>query len=341
MIPRENCMINKSLAQRMVSGLPVSWFSFGSCLLLVAVCSACTEGSQKFNFDWDRKITALGYDAGQKLVVAGGVDSVLLWNFATGESYQLPGSPTYTRALFASGQLIMAGADGRVLRGNPLVQLVEFEYPVPVLVGNDRWFAVATNDGIAVVWDASTGKEHWRYTPKDFRADVVAVGLADDLLIGASSPPGYTRGSMIVAWDLRTKRKKYWIGESNQRGGIISIAGSPEHYAMSAKDRSLVIRRAADGQVVHSLRTESEVPELQFFAGGRYLAVGGWDSALRILDSRQGFREIFKRDYDAGVVGIYASDDCYPVIVGTYSGEIIVEDLREELPGCLPGAADQ
>lgn len=321
-------------------GLFVRCLPVTGLLLATFATQGCFADPNRLQFEWDRPIGTLGYDAKTKQVIAGGEDGVLLWNISSGETKEIEGSVVYTRALFAAGSVVIAGADGRVLRGNPPAELAKFEYPVQQLVTSERWFAIATNDGRAVVWDAGSGQEHWRYEPRDFRADIVAVGLADDLLIGASSP-GFSRGSMIVAWNLRTKRKKYWIGESNQRGGIIRIAGSNKHFAMSAKDRSLVVRSALDGALVHAQRTESEVPALEFFASGRYLAVGGWDSTMRVLDSRQGFREVFRRDYDSAARAIYVSDDCFPLFVGTNSGRIIVEDLREELEGCMAGADGQ
>ena len=165
--------------------------------------------------------------------------------------------------------------------------------------------ATASDDGTAIIWDATTGQTLLSLTTHATRG---RHGLA-------FSPDG-TR--LITASDNRTAT--VWNSDTGEEvltldghtDGVSSVAFSPDgsRIATASEDRTAKIWDAVTGEEVHTLSGHTHaVWSVAFSPDGRHLATTSEDSTAKVWDVATGAAHLTLRDHTGPVNGFAFSPD--------------------------------
>jgi WD40 repeat protein/DNA-binding SARP family transcriptional activator len=197
-------------------------------------------------------------------------------------------------------------------------------------------------DAFVDILDARTHKETARlFAGPPSTSSLVNVPLVlgtiafspDSRVLAASAIGNGTRRSAnIVRWDARTGRRlgpPLQVGRAAESVLVGFSSGGPQLVTSSSADRATVIRSAVSLRPVRSLRGGGTPATLS--PDGRFVAFGGTDGSVRLLNLHTGILRVTADRHDGAVTDLRFSSDSRTLLTAGGDGRVIrwnVADAR-------------
>ncbi len=245
-------------------------------------------GTNKFRHG--ARVVSLAYSPDGRYLIAGGADSLRLWDAKTGEEVD------------------------RKLK-EPWVQAVSFS-PQGHVVATAGMFKT-----IRLV-EIADGKELHKFEGN--KAGIKALGISNDLQVVAS---GSMDGTLFI-WSYQGKNKMHELKAHADE--ITALAFHPtsetDLLATASNDRTVQIRKISTGAVVHKLDAGCAAQAIAFAPDGRLFTAGD-DNLVRVWDSATGKLFDTLKGHTGTVVSLLWHPDSKSLVSGSLDQTVRVWDL--------------
>jgi WD40 repeat protein len=293
------------------------------------------DGKMASRLDLDSRDSSgpTAYTPDGKMVLAGEVGAVRLWDVSTGKEVRRLGrysGSVISLSVSPDGKTVAVGSTDRAVRLMEIATGTEVfpEGLKPHIIQSASLSpdgdAVVTsvNVGKVAVWEVGSAKPRWVVSEEDdahtsgvsFSPDgkVIAVGCSGGVRVRDVGTGGLVRG-----WQA-------------QKGSGTSVAFSPDGRSLACTDLSntVPISDVAAGRV----RFQVSGPDRWVKSGvytpdGRFLATVSTEGALRLWDTANGEARRSLPTRAGGVLGIACSPDSRMLASGGRGGEVVVWEL--------------
>jgi WD40 repeat protein len=195
-----------------------------------------------------------------------------------------------------------------------------------------RYVLTGTLRGIAVLWDAATGREIRRYQPPNVDSVHSVAFSPDGRLVLIGSGGGYV-GLLETATGREVRKFEGHSGSINSVAFstdgryILTGSGSFAVWGADKKDNTARLWDAATGREIRKFeghRDDAYVPgdidAVAFSPNGRYVATSGGDGTVRLWDAANGWqihRFGTAEDFSEGYTSVTFSPDSRSVLAGS------------------------
>ncbi len=178
-----------------------------------------------------------------------------------------------------------------------------------------KTLASGSDDQTMNLWEVATGKELGMLPKHTRRINVVAFSPKDNNILAFSS----RLDTSIKVWDIDENKEISNFKGHEGRGGILSLAFSPDGETLASSDHHTTIRlsRAKDGTELHTLSSHTDsIISLAFSPDGSILASGSADNTVKLWVVEDGTELLTLSDHTDWIEALAFSPDGRYLAVG-------------------------